>query len=41
MRSSARDTNEASPKKILSGTHSNIKGRVTERSRSERLAAER
>jgi len=38
--SSGRDTNEASPKKQLSGTHSNFKV-VVERSRSQRLAAEK
>jgi len=37
--SSGRDTNEASPKKKLSRTHSNFKV-VVERSRSQRLAAE-
>jgi len=38
--SSGRDVNEASPKKQLSGTHSNFKV-VVERSRSQRLAAEK
>jgi len=37
--SSGRDTNEASPKKKLSDTHSNFEV-VVERSRSQRLAAE-